>query len=189
MHGIWRVGSAREAIWIVRRNSGAAPDGATRLEPSGAARRVFEWFPDTPRSRALLTEICAAVEGTAGHDALTPTAALRTRVGTALREGWIEAWLIRIPIPLGAKKDTPVPPPAPAPPPPGPNTTWVEIQLFDDDSPPKPVPLKKFKITLPDGSTREGVLDDAGKVAFEGIDPGTCKVSFPELNGPDWKAS
>jgi hypothetical protein len=52
----------------------------------------------------------------------------------------------------------------------------------------EPVPGKAYKITLPDGETvAEGTLDDKGFARVEGIDPGTCKITFPELDKDAWE--
>jgi hypothetical protein len=63
-------------------------------------------------------------------------------------------------------------------------TAWIEIELVGEDD--SPVGGERFQLVLPDGSTREGVLDHAGRVRIEGIDPGTCKVSFPNLDEEAW---
>jgi hypothetical protein len=75
------------------------------------------------------------------------------------------------------------PPPAPAP---KEVTTWISIELVDDQDPPQPVTFVSYRIELPDGSTRSGMLDGFGKARLDGIDPGTCKVSFPAFDGRDW---
>ena len=63
---------------------------------------------------------------------------------------------------------------------------WIEIKLVDTDG--NPVPGEKYKITLPDGSTvAEGTLDGKGFARVDGIDPGTCKVTFPNLDQSTWK--
>ena len=59
-------------------------------------------------------------------------------------------------------------------------TSWIEIKLIDEES--SPIMGEKYRIVLPDGSITEGQLDSDGKARIEGINPGTCKVSFPELN-------
>jgi hypothetical protein len=52
----------------------------------------------------------------------------------------------------------------------------------------KPVPGEKYRVTLPDGTTvAEGTLDSKGHARVEGIDPGTCKVTFPDLDKNAWK--
>lgn len=85
----------------------------------------------------------------------------------------------------------PVGKPAEASPPPPPKKkkkSWIALELVDQDG--EPVANEKFKVELPDGSVQTGNLDSQGKFRIEEIDPpGTCKVSFPELDAADWKAS
>ena len=52
----------------------------------------------------------------------------------------------------------------------------------------QPIPGTKYKIILPDGETSiEGTLDGEGKARVDGIDPGGCKIIFPELDKDAWK--
>jgi hypothetical protein len=64
--------------------------------------------------------------------------------------------------------------------------TWIEIVLVDDDDPPQPVAFASYRVELPDGSTRTGMLDAGGKARLAGIDPGSCKISFPSFHETDW---
>jgi hypothetical protein len=65
--------------------------------------------------------------------------------------------------------------------------SWIEIELVDQDK--KPVPGEPYRITLPDGETvAEGTLDEKGFARLDGIDPGTCKITFPNLDKDAWKA-
>jgi len=64
-------------------------------------------------------------------------------------------------------------------------TSWVEIELIDDDG--LPVAFEPYVIDLPDGSEIEGTLDGRGQARIEGIDPGTCQVTFPNRDAKDWK--
>jgi hypothetical protein len=68
-----------------------------------------------------------------------------------------------------------------------PALTWIAIRLVDDDDPPKPVPLRNYKVTLPDGSERQGTLDANGYAMLEGVDPGSCEISFTDVDASDWK--
>jgi type VI secretion system secreted protein VgrG len=64
--------------------------------------------------------------------------------------------------------------------------SWVEIELMDEDN--KPVPGVRYRVTLPDGNTlAEGTLDEKGFAKVSNIDPGNCKVTFPELDKSNWK--
>ena len=62
--------------------------------------------------------------------------------------------------------------------------TWVEVRLIDEDD--EPVAGAYYKVQLPDGSIMTGNLDEDGKVRFDSIVPGTCKVSFPEIHAKEW---
>jgi hypothetical protein len=64
-------------------------------------------------------------------------------------------------------------------------TSWVAIRLVDDRG--NPVPYKRYRIETPEGTTREGILDDQGRARVDGIEPGTCKVTFPGLDSRMWK--
>jgi len=62
---------------------------------------------------------------------------------------------------------------------------WIEIQLVDEEG--QPVAGEPYIVTLPDGSTvADGTLDEKGFARVEGIDPGTCKVTFPNLDKDAW---
>ena len=64
--------------------------------------------------------------------------------------------------------------------------SWIEIELVDKKN--KPVSGEAYRVTLPDGATvAEGTLDEKGFARVEGIDPGTCKVTFPNLEKQAWK--
>lgn len=62
--------------------------------------------------------------------------------------------------------------------------TWIEVVLVDAQD--NPVAGQRYQITLPDNSVDDGTLDKDGKVRLEGIDPGTCKVTFPGYDGRSW---
>jgi hypothetical protein len=57
--------------------------------------------------------------------------------------------------------------------------------LHDQDG--KPVAGEAYQIELPDGSTREGTLDSQGLARVDGIDPGNCKISFPNIDKKSWR--
>lgn len=63
--------------------------------------------------------------------------------------------------------------------------TWIEIELVDEDD--NPIPGERYEIELPDGSVARGTLDNNGFARVEGIDPGTCQITFPELDQEAWE--
>jgi type VI secretion system secreted protein VgrG len=63
--------------------------------------------------------------------------------------------------------------------------SWIEIVLEDKEG--KPVPGEAYRITLPDGTTlAEGSLDEKGFARVDGIDPGNCIVTFPNMDKGTW---
>jgi hypothetical protein len=68
---------------------------------------------------------------------------------------------------------------------PCPSKTWIEIQLLDETN--QPVVGEWYRITLPNGAVRNGLTDSAGVGRIEGIDPGVCKITFPNLDKDAWE--
>ena len=62
--------------------------------------------------------------------------------------------------------------------------TWIEVQLVDEVG--APVAGARYEITLPDGSTRRGILNAQGVTHLRGIDPGVCEFTFTELDTDAW---
>jgi hypothetical protein len=65
--------------------------------------------------------------------------------------------------------------------------TWVEVCLIDSDG--DPVANESYKLTLVDGRILTGKLNDKGVLRVNGIDPGTCELSFPDLPAVSWQAA
>lgn len=57
---------------------------------------------------------------------------------------------------------------------------WIEIELTDDEG--QPVAGELYFVELPDGSSISGRTDGQGRARVDGVDPGTAKVSFPDLD-------
>jgi type VI secretion system secreted protein VgrG len=50
------------------------------------------------------------------------------------------------------------------------------------------VPGEPYQVTLADGTTvASGTLDDKGFARIDHIDPGQCKVTFPNLDKEAWE--
>lgn len=66
-----------------------------------------------------------------------------------------------------------------------PHLHWIEIELIGEDG--EPIPNEKYKIILPDGSEKNGILDQNGWARVECPDKGDCEVSFPDLDKKAWE--
>ena len=62
---------------------------------------------------------------------------------------------------------------------------WIEVVLVDDAG--DPVPGEAVEIEMADGSKASGTTDDKGLVRVDGLEPGSCKVSFPRLDKDAWE--
>jgi hypothetical protein len=62
---------------------------------------------------------------------------------------------------------------------------WIEILIQYDDGSPFD---GSCVVELPDGRKTEGPPDGDGVVRMKGIDPGSCKLSFPTLDAAAWAA-
>lgn len=66
-----------------------------------------------------------------------------------------------------------------------PTKTWVEIELLDHAG--KPVPNQSYLVIVPEGVKKSGKLDARGRAKITDIDPGMCQISFPDIDGREWK--
>lgn len=64
---------------------------------------------------------------------------------------------------------------------------WIGIRLFDDNG--QPLPGEPYRVILADGTTvARGRLNNKGEAYVAGIDPGSCQVTFPDLDARTWEA-
>jgi hypothetical protein len=188
MSGVWKV-EGRSGIWLVRGSASAASlltRGVT-LGRDAAAARVSEWFPEGwgHEQNRTLAAICHALEGAFPDSGPPEGWWLRKTVQKALRDGRLTALRVDLPAPVwGVEEEEPVTAKRPAAV--VEQKTWIEIVLLDDDDPPQPMAFATYRIELPNGSPREGVLDANGRARIDGIDPGECLVTFPDLDTEAW---
>jgi hypothetical protein len=62
---------------------------------------------------------------------------------------------------------------------------WIEIEMVDEEG--APVSGQAYKIETSDGQVATGTLGSDGKARLDGIEPGSCKVSFPDLDAEAWE--
>ena len=77
------------------------------------------------------------------------------------------------------------PPSKPAPPPVA-KLSWIEIEIVFDDGTPF---AGNCVVELPGGVRTEGAPDNEGLIRMENLDPGSCKVSFPDLDAAVWNVA
>lgn len=65
-----------------------------------------------------------------------------------------------------------------------PETSWIELELVDDAG--APVVGARFEMRSEDGRVRRGITDSTGIARVSGLVPGTCSVTFPDLDGDAW---
>jgi len=66
-----------------------------------------------------------------------------------------------------------------------PELTWIEIELLGEDD--RGVAGERYVVILPDGGRRSGTLDHDGKARIPVASPGSCEVSFPDLDSEAWE--
>lgn len=175
-------GVAGEPLHVVR--AGAPIDPELEPMPVGAALAwLARWLLD-----ARATEVLADIHG-ALFGALSLTSwgegdrhrPLYQALATAIELGDL---LVLERTRESAAVLSPVSPSAPPPPA---NTaplgvrTFIEIELLDQSG--KRFPTR-LQITLPDGSKRQPTFD--GFIHLDGLDPGTCDIEFPDIDGRSW---
>lgn len=63
--------------------------------------------------------------------------------------------------------------------------TWIEIELVDKAG--RPVVGEPYRVTLANGQITTGTLDEKGFARLEPVEPGLCKITFPQLEEQAWK--
>lgn len=172
----------RSGPTLVAFRRGARGD-APSAEAEAHASLVPGWFEDDdPFARDLLVDLGELIGVDADQGRGLPTTALIALVKEAVLEGelvvrvHVEGFMIhraeeRVEEQERVEERRP--------------TSWVAIRLVDDDG--DPVPYRRYRIETPEGTTREGILDDQGRARVDGIEPGTCRVTFPGLDARMWR--
>ncbi len=63
---------------------------------------------------------------------------------------------------------------------------WIGVRLLDDNG--APLAGERYLVVLTDGQTvAKGRTNAQGEAEIRGIDPGSCEVTFPDLDGMTWQ--
>ncbi len=62
-----------------------------------------------------------------------------------------------------------------------------EFKVVDEQG--KPLAGQKYRLELPDEQVVEGVVGEDGVVKLEGVEKGSGKISFPDLDAKSWDVS
>jgi hypothetical protein len=178
---------ARGADWLVVSSTGyEARESKQQRVPDVFVTSSLDHLLTTFAARTLH----AMYEALGGGTPVGLSGLERGRYEQRLKRRLAEAFTHGELVALEVERPVLVPPPWAEPPRPKPveapvaEPTWLAVELKDEEG--HPVPHARYVVTLPDGSTREGTLNKNGYARVDGVNPGQCKVSFPELDGQSW---
>ncbi|MGH9902358.1 MAG: hypothetical protein ACRD68_11185 [Pyrinomonadaceae bacterium] len=190
----WLLNGGSTPIVIARR-ADIFPEELCNGDSSFPSANLEGWLSD-PLARQSMIEIYESVHGRSMTDLRRANIdELRKSVKPWLEEAFKRRELVALPVPRRAEvairqivteqknadaaKAKPDAPPAT-------KTTFVEIELIDMAD--QPVAGARYRIQLPDGNFQEGHLDKEGRARADDIEkPGTCWISFPDLDKEAWE--
>lgn len=62
-----------------------------------------------------------------------------------------------------------------------PARAWIDVIVVEDSAPTRALAGRKFRLRLPDGSTRDGTLDGQGRVYIDDIEPGRGSLEVTDF--------
>jgi hypothetical protein len=136
-------------------------------------------------ARTVITRLADSSQVSASDKALWKQALERLFDSTAPRRGDEGVALLRYaPLVQRAVDEPAAPSPAPSRPRPliAP-TDWIELEIVYEDGAPFD---GNCALELPGGRLTTGPADEDGVVRVEGIDPGSCAVSLPDVHPDAW---
>lgn len=178
-------GLASEPMLVVR--AGTPIDPELEPMPVGAALAwLSRWLLDA-RASEILADIHGALFGVLSltpwgegdrHQPLYQALATAIEMGDLLvLERMRESTAVVSPV-------SPSEPPPQKLPPVVTSRTFIEIELLDQSGRRFPT---RLRITLPDGSRQQPAFD--GFIRIDGLDPGTCDIEFPDVDGRSWDSA
>ncbi|MFO0613049.1 MAG: hypothetical protein U0414_10695 [Polyangiaceae bacterium] len=159
------------------------PIGARRIPAGEAAQQIRHLLAARWDRSQILSDLVGQDPSLRGHYAAVGDTL--AAVAERLRRGQLELWHSRTDVQgIGRVEgeDTAPPPTKTAP---AVKLTWIEIELLDEVG--GPIPGERYRVDLPDGTTREGRLDHRGLAYVDRIPAGRCTVSFPDYDKDAWE--
>ncbi len=180
MSKVWRAGQFPEEVWLTPRFGADLPPGADRLSPGTAAWRAAAWLGgDDGAARQTLTEIHDATFGPGLVSPERSPLQLLERVQTALRQGGIVAYRVRLALSGASVKAEVNEQKAPEP-----EKAWVEFLFEYPDG--TPVKGLEYRLLHPGGTDEAGTLGDDGMISKEDVAAGAYTVVLKEIEHVAW---
>lgn len=188
------------ARWVLRRGPDlvlapalemTATARKSALPPHQATRAFESWHHEIRHQesvRSLLLEVLQGAGDSLFDWRRHTETEIRDRVSAHLRQGRLlltqDKRRAQAPAPTAEPLDPVVLASKPAPKV-APDKSWIEVSLADQDGHPFDT---RYVLELPDGKKREG-QSAGGVIRADGIDPGSCRLSLPDLDAPAWSPS
>lgn len=187
----WRIGAHGRDLRLLRSIDVKPSERAALIPATTLYRLLRSWLAtvELSKRKAFLRNILGEVSGPLPRAERTPYEWFLACAERKIMAGLLVAIPVPRPTGYGLLKAgaepvvlSPVEPVKEEPPD---ELTWIEIELVDTNG--EPVPNEPYSLTLPDGVVRPGRLNGKGLVRITGIPAGNCEVTFPGLDGREWK--
>ncbi|HEY8211708.1 MAG TPA: carboxypeptidase-like regulatory domain-containing protein [Myxococcaceae bacterium] len=183
----WTIPGRFVDYHVVQGSEVSAEDPRPRASDS-TIRGLLETWLDSPYIADRLFALCG-VAGERRAPGLRATERrrrddrLRRRLLEAFQRGRLVALEVRQLQPkLPEKEEEPPPPPMQE------EATekldFIALEMKDEDG--EPMAYARYVVELPDGGKREGRLNANGYARIDGVNPGQCKVTFPDYDESSW---
>ena len=185
----WRL-PGHLSDYVILRGQGGANLRPTEQVPGVFVAALLDRWASSGAAQ-VLHDIYKAIGGSLPAGLTTSARAWHDQqLKQRLRTAFLRGELVALPVKQRAYRSLPPPLQVPRRPPPErspePELTFIAIQLVDETG--KPVPRLRYRVETPDGRSREGTLNARGEAREDGLPPGQCRVTFPDLDAKDWQA-
>jgi hypothetical protein len=183
----WKLRRLGSEYLVVSRAEASRQALGKREPEFFSASQLRDWL-ESPHADVLWEMYEAVGGGRCWGPSMLQSAHERERLAERLADAFFTGELVALPVER-MLQDPRVKPRTPTdlfskPPEPAKELTYVALEMVDEDG--NPASGLRYRITLPSGATREGTLSASGYARIDGVDPGSCKVSFPDLDASSW---